>query len=168
LTAKTVYLLRHGKSDWGTLAAEDAERPLSPRGRKAARLMGRYLSGLDQRPDRVISSPARRARETADLAMRSGAWSCPRDLDDRLYASSPPAVLEVIRACPDAIGRLLLTGHEPTWSELVALLSGGSRVKFPTAALARIDLAVDRWSEARPGIGTLIWLIPPRVLAGAR
>ena len=56
----------------------------------------------------------------------------------------------------------MLIGHEPTWSETVSRLIGGGTLKYPTAAVARVDLDVDVWAEAAFGLGTLIYLFPSR------
>ena len=68
---KTVYLLRHGKSDWNSGHA-DHDRILAPRGEDAAHRVGRFLAAIDQVPDRVVSSTAVRACTTAELATQAG------------------------------------------------------------------------------------------------
>jgi len=161
---KTLLLLRHGKSDWASDRDGDHERPLAPRGVRAARLMGRYLAALGQLPDAVLSSSAVRARETVRLARDAGGWKVDTRTTDGLYAASPEEVLQHVRQCDDECERLLLAGHEPTWSMLAGQLVGDGRLRFPTAALARIDLAVGRWREVGPGTGTLHWLVTPKLL----
>lgn len=161
---KTVLLLRHGKSDWEAERDDDHDRPLSPRGVRAARLMGRYLADVGAVPDRVLTSSALRAMETVRLAAEAGEWDRPIDVTPELYEASSREAVHLLRRADDSLERLLLVGHEPTWSTLVAQLTGGSHVRFPTAAVARIDFAVDRWDDVRPGRGVLIWLVPPRLL----
>lgn len=162
---KTILLLRHGKSDWG-VPVSDPERPLAGRGRKAAARMGRFLAASGEVPDLVITSPALRARDTLDRAARAGGWDVRLVVDEALYQSSPRELLSAIRGQDDCHERILLVGHEPTWSLLGAELCGGGRLRFPTAALARIDLAVERWAGVEPGAGELVWLVTPRLLAG--
>ena len=134
-----LYLLRHGKSDWDLSGGGDHERPLAKRGRSSAQVIGRYLSGLEPFPQKVICSSARRAEETVRLAAEAGKWSCPIHITDRLYSSSSDDLLDFLR--------------------------GGAKVEFPTAALAAIDLSVRSWSEVEPGYGTLLWLVTPKILA---
>lgn len=162
---KTILLLRHGKSDWGA-PASDPERPLAGRGRKAAARMGRFLAASGHVPDLVVTSPARRARDTAARAASAGGWQALVLVDEVLYESSPREVLDVIRGQDDHHERILLVGHEPTWSSLAADLCGGGRLRFPTAALARIDPGTERWADVQPGSGELVWLVTPRLLAG--
>jgi len=161
---KSIILFRHAKSDWGAAYDSDHERPLNGRGRKAATLMGRYLAALDQLPDRVISSTARRAHDTVQRAGSAGNWQRPVELTAELYEASPDAVLGLIRRQDDAASSLLLAGHEPTWSLVVGLLVGGGSVRMPTAAMARIDFEAECWREVAPGGGALIWHVTPRML----
>jgi phosphohistidine phosphatase len=161
---KHLYILRHAKSDWQASFESDHQRPLSKRGTKAASLMGTFLTRLEQQPDLIVSSTAIRARQTAELAKQTGDWSCPLVLSEAIYGATAQEVLPVIRAQDPAYSRLLITGHEPTWSELVAELTGGGKPHLPTAAMARIDIPIEAWAELDTGQGTLIWLVTPRLL----
>ena len=161
---RTLLLLRHGKADKDPSHASDHERPLTSRGREAAAMMGKFLSRIEQAPDLVVSSTAVRARDTAQKAARAGAWECEVLLEEGLYATGAAEVLATIRGLDDAAPSVMLVGHEPTWSELAGRLVGGAQLDFPTAALARIDLAIDAWSAADFGRGTLVWLVTPKTL----
>lgn len=163
---KTVILFRHGKSDWSA-GLPDHERPLAPRGRKAAGRMGRFLSGVEQVPELVVTSTAVRARDTAARAIEAGEWTCLMAESDALYHPSAGSVLSAIRSQAEHIGSVMLVGHEPTWSEVLSLLVGGGVFRFPTAAMARIDLDVGRWDEVEFGQGELRWMVTPKELAGA-
>lgn len=161
-----LILLRHGKSDWrADYGGDDRLRPLARRGHKAARTTGRFLARTDQVPDAAITSAALRAQETLRIAMDAGGWTCPVRSAESLYGGGVAALLAEIRREPAATGVLLAVGHEPTWSEAAALLIGGGRLRFPTAALARVDLDVDRWEEIGPGTGVLSWSVVPRLFA---
>ena len=161
---KTIFIFRHGKSDWNADYSTDHERPVAPRGRRAARLMGRFLRHSGQIPDLVITSSAVRARSTAELAAEAGEWPAALQIEPRLYGANASTVLERIRAQPESLESVMLVGHEPTCSACVGLLSGASNVRFPTAAMARIDFNVDSWERIRPENGQLIWLLPPKIL----
>ena len=163
---KTLLLLRHGKSDWKADYAEDLDRPLAKRGKRAAALMGRYLAELAELPDRVYTSPALRARDTARRAVVAGGWSRPVETCERLYGGPPDQIVELIREADEGAGCIILVGHEPDASLIASGLTGGTSVRFPTAAMARIDLGVERWDETGFGKGTLIWLVTPKLLAG--
>ncbi len=165
-TAKHLYIVRHAKSDWGTPEGRDHERPLAKRGVKAAKLMGRFLTTIGEVPHAVLSSSALRARTTAELMAEAGGWDVEISRDRALYESHAEQVLEIVSRQDDDAGRLVIVGHEPTWSSLVALLTGGSDVRMTTAALARVDLGTS-WSQVAAGRGILMWMVTPRLLQAA-
>jgi phosphohistidine phosphatase len=161
---KTLILMRHGKSDWAEGGQPDFERPLAPRGIKAAKQAGRLLDKAGLRPDKVLTSAAERARRTAELAYGAGGFAGPLEIKPELYETSPPAALEVIRRGGQEATVLLVVGHEPTTSGLIALLAGGGRHEVVTAALAGIEADIDSWEDLTPGRATLTFLLPPRLL----
>lgn len=163
---KTILFLRHGKSDWDADFSTDHERPLNKRGRNAAATMGRFLAGCGTLPDRIITSTAVRAKTTIEIAKEAGGWDAPTRETKSLYLASPSDLLVQIRAEADTANTLLLVGHQPTWGSTVSRLVGGGAVRYPTAALARVDLDVRRWQDVETGYGELIWLIPPKALRG--
>jgi phosphohistidine phosphatase len=163
---KTLLVMRHAKSDWGAAFGDDHERPLSRRGVKAARRMGRFLADAGAAPQLVISSTAVRALTTAELAAEAGDWGCPIITTRDLYASDAESVLERVGETEAGVERLLITGHEPTWSMLVTWLIGGGRVRMPTAAVACLDLPHGEWVDLAPGTCELRWLMTPRMLKG--
>ncbi len=159
---RRLFLFRHGKSDWDAAFDDDRERPLSLRGERDAQNMGMLLaaSGVPL-PELVICSPAVRARATLDLALRAADWHPEVRYDEALYESTPEQVLGVIHKLPHKTRRVMLVGHEPTWSALIEAFTGG-RVRMPTAAMARLDLPVSQWADAAFGAGELVWLHQPK------
>ena len=166
--SRTLILFRHGKSDWDAGAEIDHERPLARRGIKAAQAMGRMLAEVGQLPDIAITSTATRAATTLNLAAEAGGWPIPIERTRTLYATTPDAVLTFIKQLSGAHRSVMLVGHETTWSELVALLTGGGNLRFPTAAMARIDFPGEDWCDTRAGVGQLAWFIPPRFLGRSK
>ena len=162
---KQLIVFRHGKSDWNAGSGSDHERPLNKRGRESAGRMGRFLAHIDQRPEHVITSSAVRARDTIELAAKAGDWSCPIVVTDALYGASPTSVLELVARCDDALERVLLAGHEPTWSELIANLTDGTPPVFPTAAMACLHFRAREWEDVTSGLGQMAWLVTPKLLA---
>jgi phosphohistidine phosphatase len=130
--------------------------------------MGRFLADTGQVPDHVYTSSARRAVDTVTLAAEAGEWRCPVEVVSDLYDTHEDAVIGFLQTLDDAAESVLLAGHEPTWSSLVSCLTGGSNVRFPTAAIARIDFEIDDWRSVGKGEGRLVWHMPPRPLAKAR
>ena len=159
---RELILFRHAKSDWSSNAPNDHQRPLAERGIKAAKKMGKILARMGQTPDFILTSSAVRAHDTQKLASTNGHWAAPIGVTDSLYEASPSAVLTMIQEMPDQYRRVMLVGHETCWSQLTSRLIGGGQIRFPTAAMARIDFEVDSWSKVADGRGQLIWFLPPK------
>ena len=170
---KTLTLLRHAKSGWDDRVASDFDRPLNKRGRRAAKTIGREMRAQGLEFDRAIASPATRVVETlADVADGYGS-PIRASYDRRIYLASAATLLEIVRQTDDKAGRLLLVGHNPGLEALALLLTRGAdgiglrgelAVKYPTATVAEIRLAVDRWRDAAAGTGRLERFIRPRDL----
>jgi phosphohistidine phosphatase len=161
---RRLILFRHAKSDWDTDFASDLERPLAPRGIAAARAMGVALARAGEIPGLVLSSSAVRARTTAELAIEAGGWECPLEVTEALYMATISGVLGEVHRVDPAVERLMLVGHEPTWSALAGILTGGSHIAMKTASVAAIDFGIDTWRGASGGRGELMWLLSPALL----
>jgi phosphohistidine phosphatase len=164
MSAKRLLILRHAKSDWHSGVEEDHDRPLAPRGLKAAASVGGWIARAGLVPRSVISSTAVRARTTAEIAAREGGWSTSVRLTRNLYEASPAAILGEIGGEPDDVDVLLIVGHEPSLSQLVSRLIGAAAIRLPTAALACVEPFSDRWPELSANGGQLLFLAPPRLL----
>jgi phosphohistidine phosphatase len=152
--------MRHAKSDWDAVYGSDHDRPLNERGVRSARLMGRALAARGLEPRYVISSTALRARATAELANEAGNWEAALSSDRALYESGPQDVLAVAAGAPD-VSRLMLVGHQPTWSMLVAALTGEG-VEMKTATVVVVEVDLDSWDGLPSARGTLAAVLDPR------
>ncbi|MAW62100.1 MAG: hypothetical protein CMJ94_14890 [Planctomycetes bacterium] len=161
---RTLLLLRHGKSDWDH-DLPDHQRPLSKRGRKAANAMGKYLATAGPTPHRVLCSDALRTRETWEILADAGwgAQAPPCEMLPELYLASAEDLLRRIRQVEAEAKTLLVIAHEPGCSGLVHLLTG-ARLRYPTAALARIDAPHESWRALAENEGELRLLLPPKQL----
>ena len=112
----------------------------------------------------MVTSTAVRARTTAEFAAAAGSWNCSIRSTGDLYLSAAATLLAEARSEAAGVERLMLVGHEPTWSQAVALFSDGGRVRMVTAALARLDFPGNDWSRIDFGMATLAWLITPKLL----
>jgi phosphohistidine phosphatase len=157
-----LLLLRHGKSDWDADYGHDRDRPLAKRGRKAAVAVGKTLTLMRRSPELIVTSPARRARDTAELAAEAGGWDATIGDLETLYGGPPEVVMGALGAVPEDVSRLMVVGHEPVWSELASLLIGGGRLRMVTGAVA--DVEVPPWDLLRPSCGQLLWMLAPRLL----
>ena len=171
---RTLYLLRHAKSAWDDPSLDDHERPLAPRGRKAARLLARHFRELGADPELILCSTAQRTRETLDMVL-PGLGKTPIIATERgLYLAGAESMLDRLRDIASGVKRAMIIGHNPGLHELAAILAqkGSAQLtsalarKFPTGALAtfRVDAP---WAELEPGACKLVsYVIPTELEAG--
>ena len=161
---KTLFVLRHAKSSWENADLSDFERPLNKRGLEAAPLMGKVIKENRFQPEIILSSPARRAKQTAEIIKEKAEINTEIKFEERIYEASPARLLEVVSEQSNNIERLMIVGHNPGLEGLVRLLTGQIE-PMPTAALAVIDLQITKWSEISSSNGTLRTLIRPKEIA---
>ncbi len=154
-----LYLLRHAHAgDPAKWRGSDFDRPLSAKGRDQAERLGAHLAALGFQTDALLSSPLVRARETAELVGRAIREEA--RIDDRL--AEPLSIPTIERILDDAGDPTtpVLVGHDPDFSELLALLTGASSMAMRKGAIARIDIA----RPIAPASGLLRWLLPPELV----
>lgn len=143
---------------------KDFDRPLNKRGSKAAPKIGAYLLKEKIRPDVVLSSPALRAKQTTTMVCEAAGLSSLINFDERIYEASVQRLFEIVAGFEDRIEKALMVGHNPGFEELLAALTGESN-RMPTAALACIEINVEKWSDVTGGSGKLTWLVKAKDLA---
>ena len=160
---RTLYLLRHAKSSWKDASLSDFERPLKRRGREAAQRIGERLAQEKLKNPVLICSPAVRARETAELVLKSSKLRVEERWDERIYEASLRDLLQVVTEIPDEKTVAILIGHNPGFEELLSFLTGEHR-RMPTAALAKIKLDVS-WKDVEASSGKLELFVTPKGLS---
>lgn len=145
---KTLYILRHAKSNWKFEQLSDHDRPLSKRGRTDALLMGQELAARGVKPDLVLSSPAVRALTTAMLVGKELNYE-PRDIEvnDHIYAAGKKDLLEVVQGAPAEVQYLLLVGHNEALSDFANMLSPENLASLPTTGVAALQFDCDKWND---------------------
>jgi phosphohistidine phosphatase len=163
---KRLYLLRHAKSDWADPDRVDADRPLSPRGRRAAPALGRYMRREGLIPAFALSSTARRAEETWELLAPALKAEVRLETSHKLYLASPARLLKTVQGVTDKSESVVIVGHNPGLQALALELvgSGGLATKFPTGGLAVFDFPVEHWADIGAGMGKLYRFVVPRDL----
>lgn len=172
---KTVYLLRHAKSDWGVPGLADHDRPLNERGADAAPRMGAYIKAKHYKVALVLCSTARRTVETLHLVKPS--LGKPKEiLEETLYLAEAARLLERLKRVDDKVESVMFIGHNPGMEQFAQALAAlpeseaqeklhrRMREKFSTCALAVIKLPIASWRDAKPGIGTLEDFMRPKDL----
>jgi phosphohistidine phosphatase len=164
--SKTLFLLRHGKSKRGIEYTVDFTRPLSKRGKHNANLMGEFMKQGGCKPDLMISSSAKRAYKTAELAARAMNYKKDIQTEKAMYLSGPEAYITVLREVKKNVQSVMLVGHNPDLEDIVQIFTGKALV-MPTAALVRIDFEIDSWkkiSKETKGI-MMFFKIPKELLS---
>ncbi len=158
---KTLYIMRHAKSSWDHPSLSDFERPLNGRGKNAAPFMGGLIRRRDLLPEVILCSPARRALSTAKLVKQGGALNADILFDERIYEASPNNLRQVVAELDDTFSSAMLIGHNPGIEGFIRYLTNELE-PMPTAAVAVIELDVEKWSEVNDGCGELKTVIRPR------
>ncbi len=140
--------MRHAKSSWDDESLPDEERPLNERGKAAAIKMGKFLRDEDLVPDLILTSPAKRARQTADRVKEAGRLDAPIVQNPHLYFAGAEAYFDAIETTPNAVHTLLVIGHNPDIESLLARITRHP-VRMPTAAIAQIAVAAEDWRAIR-------------------
>jgi phosphohistidine phosphatase len=170
---KTLFILRHGKSDWSDASLSDFERPLTGRGKKDARAVGDFIASLGEKPDLLLASPAERARETAEIV--AGRLSLPERKilwDKSLYEGAADTLIGVLVSLSGDIETLLVVGHNPALEHAaVTLLFGGTKIedpvasiRIPTAGLLCLESDAPDWKSLGSDNCVLRWMITPKII----
>jgi phosphohistidine phosphatase len=165
-----LWLLRHAKSSWYDPDLEDRDRPLAPRGEQAADQMRVYIGDAGIRPALVLCSSALRTRQTLARVLPALGPELEIRIEDPLYTFDADLLLHSVRAIHDDVDSVMLIGHNPATQELaVRLAATGERLdelaqKYPTGALAEIELPANSWREVGETPGELTRFVIPRGL----
>ena len=160
---KRLTLLRHAKSSWDDVSLDDYERPLNPRGRRAAPEMGRRLLANGDVPDLIISSPAKRAITTARMVAREIAYPEARIIGEpKLFHAGSSQILAIVNSLQTLADHVMICGHNPGFTDLANML-GDTRIdNMPTAAIFCVDFDIECWSELTAGTGRFLYFDMPR------
>lgn len=161
---KTIVLARHAKSDW-TQGLPDRERPLNHRGTADAPMMGKLLAAYGFQPDIVLSSPATRAKTTAQMVVQQ-LPSPPRiQIEDQIYHDGPGTIIGLIQDLPDEHDSVMLFGHNPTTEHIASyLLQMRGGIVVPTCGMVCIEMSCNKWKQISPLFGNLKWFLIPKLV----
>lgn len=151
---RELILLRHAHAEPAAAGQADLDRPLSADGLAEAAAAGRWIAEQGLIPDRVLCSPARRARETLEAVLETTGYVEQR-LDEGIYEATAGTLAELVDAHRDT-ERLLLVGHNPGLERLAALMHSGQSGDYrgmPPASVVVLKLPVD--ASIEPGVATL-------------
>lgn len=151
-----VYFLRHAHAEESDGRMPDAQRQLTERGIRHTRRLARMLKRMEVEPDRLVSSPLTRARQTAEIV--STVTGLKVEIRDELSPGFNLAGLQAITRSLGMDDSVMIVGHEPDFSKVMASLIGGGRIIMKKGGLARIDV-----TAYQPLRGELMWLMTPKL-----
>jgi phosphohistidine phosphatase len=154
---KTLYIVRHAKSDKDNTNLEDIDRPLNSRGYSDAHFMGARLKETERVPELIVSSPAIRALTTALIFAREFGYDSKKIiLEPLLYETGTKEYLQVINALNDACSSAMIFGHNSTITNLVNSLATPFTDHIPTCGVTGITYDAVSWNEISRGAGNLV------------
>ncbi len=160
---KTLYLIRHAKSSWKNPSLKDAERPLNCRGKKDAPNMGRLLEKQKDIPELIISSPAKRALDTAKKIAREVGYPLKKIvIEQKLYMAEQSDFIAVIEKVKKSVNSLMIFSHNFGLTLFANYISGSDIINIPTCGIVRIDFEIEKWKEITKAKGTLIFFEYPK------
>lgn len=168
---KTIYLARHAKSSWDSGASSDFDRPLSHRGENDATRIGAELKNLNWLPEKIIASPAIRAKQTCNLYCDEIDFSLDHvEWNRDIYSAYMVTLLHLLASLKQDIQSVMLIGHNPAMEDLLVHLCGYASVAeyqqkngkiFTTANIAKITTQVD-WKDLIMEEAKLVSIMRPK------
>ncbi|MEP7320315.1 MAG: histidine phosphatase family protein [Saprospiraceae bacterium] len=159
---KTVCFIRHAKSSWDQAGLADIDRPLNLRGKTTAPVMAKLIADKGITPDLIITSPAKRARQTAkSFRKQFGIKKEAVQIEPTIYGGDEHQVIDILRKLPDEKSTVFLFGHNPTMNYLAALFSK-ERLHVPTCGIMILNLNIERWQDIKADQDALKEFIIPK------
>jgi phosphohistidine phosphatase len=160
---KYLFLLRHGQAEAGHAGTIDENRALTDIGIRQIKALAARFKEKIPTLDYVISSPAVRARQTADVFLRE--LTVPQyklDFVTKLYSgTSIDTMKQVVASIDDRNRTLLIIGHNPVTEETATYFCPSFRSRLPPGGLVALTLPVTTWKGLRQGTGVLEFVLLP-------
>lgn len=158
---KTLFVIRHAKSSWKDEGLSDMDRPLKKRGRSDALIMAKVLHRNSINPQQIVSSPALRARTTAEIiAMELGFDSQKIEINKQLYFEGVENIFKVIHSLTEDV--VFIFGHNPEFTDLVNMFTTKEIDNLPTCGIVGVEFKINDWSEASKQNGKLAFYDFPK------
>ncbi|MFC0773749.1 SixA phosphatase family protein [Terrimonas alba] len=145
---KTLLLVRHAKSSWDDFSINDIDRPLNDRGKKDAPAMAKRLRDKDIKIDAFISSPAKRARKTAEAFAKEYKEEKQNIVFiDELYLASPSTFFDVISKTDDQFKTIAVFSHNDGVTSFANMLTSTRIDNIPTGGVFAVRIKTKHWSD---------------------
>lgn len=160
---KTLYLIRHAKSDWDKENTDDFDRGLSKRGIKDLKLVGSYLLEKRIKPDLILSSPALRAKLTAKKISKKIKYDKDIKYIDKLYMPDTETMLDILSLQKNKNKKIFLVNHNPALTELANILIDENIENIPTLGIVTIKFDIKNWKEIKDTKGKMDFFVYPKL-----
>jgi len=165
---KRLTLIRHAKSHWDQPELSDFDRPLNKRGEQDAPLIGDRLAVRGLSPQLILSSPAKRAIDTARLIAQALTYPKKKILEEPgIYEANVDELVALLWQVAPKINDLMMVGHNPGLHQLTHYLTGQRLEKFPTCGVFSVEFDLEQWADIRPGSAQLDFFDYPKNTATA-
>ena len=167
---KNIILVRHATAVKRDPEKSDVKRSLKKSGHKEAREMGKRLKEMDIHSDLFISSPAKRAIETAEIVAERLGYSVKKiEKIEELYRELPPkGFLELIRSLDDKVDSAIFFGHDPAFTDFARFLISGFDSDLPKAGVLGVEVDVAVWADVKPELARKAYFFYPGDTAVAK
>jgi len=144
---KKLFIIRHAKSDQ-SFFGNDFERPLNERGKSDAPEMAKRLKEKQVDIDALVSSPAKRAKKTAQLFAETLKKSVNEIIIiSALYHANTETFYDVISSLPDTLDSVAIFSHNPGITYFVNSLNTSARIdNMPTCAIFAVEADITKWA----------------------
>lgn len=160
LDAKKIYFIRHAKSSWKNQTNDDFERPLNKRGKKDVPFMANRLKHFGVEPDLILSSPALRAKKTAQTIGET--LKCDITLEPRLYESSVTVYLQILKDLPKEANTIFIVAHNPEITLACEYLTDTILGTIPTTGIVAVSCSIESFDEVEEGCGKVLFFDYPK------
>jgi len=162
---KKLTLIRHGKSSWDDPSLSDWERPLNDRGKKDILLIGYKLAEENIIPDKIISSSAKRAYDTAKrIAECINYHESEIAITDDIYLAAINQLIQIIQNLNDDWKHVFLFGHNPYFTEFANMFGKININNLPTTGIYQITFYCDKWEDISKDNGKNTYFLTPKEL----
>lgn len=160
---KTIYLIRHAKSDWSDATLDDIHRGLNKRGKKSIPIIAKVLKEKKIEPDIIISSPAKRAKLTINRLLKELGYKTKIKYIDELYLANTDTILSITQEINDKYDSVFIIGHNPGLSEFANLMSDADIKNIPTLGIVALKCKTKNWIECGYHKASMEFFIYPKM-----
>lgn len=160
---KTLFLIRHAKSDWSVLGQKDFDRTLNARGISDAPRMGAKLKSLGLVPEWIISSPSERTRMTLEYMTEQMAYPLEKiEWVEDIYEASLRTLLRVINELPEEKQSVAIVGHNPGLTFVAEYLTGEVLGNIPTCGVVVLQWESMSWENISQNTASMKHFLYPK------